>query len=117
MLAKPATWADSAAANTEVVITGDDDGRFYGRKAVIVVHNPSAVTALSVTPRVRVTDRNGAERLAEMLDAAAFTVPANSTRSKVVDGMGIGKPDLSIKNVTALGVGQGFTAEVVIQYP
>jgi hypothetical protein len=114
-IAQPATWPNSAAATTEVTVTGTQEEHRGSGAAVVLVHNPNTVTALTVTPRVRMTDRNGTQRLAALPDVPAFSVPANSTEARRIPSL-VGIPDLSLKNATALGAGDGFTAEVIIQY-
>lgn len=110
-----ATWAASAAANTEVVVAGTTEEGHGAGNVLVVIHNPSAITGITVTPRVRVTDRNGTVRTAALQDVAAWTVPVSSTQAKHITAM-VGVPDLALRNATLLGAGQGFTAEVVIQY-
>ena len=109
------SWAASAAANTENIVAGTIEEKHGVSEAVVMIHNPSTVTALSVTPRIRFTDSGGTIRTATLADTAAFTVAANTTSVKRVPGV-MGIPDLSIKNNTALGVGQGFTAQVVVAF-
>lgn len=110
-----ATWANSAAANTEVVITGGDMAH-VNADGMVTIHNPSTVTALTVTPRIVVTDRLNVERTATMADTAAYTVAAGATVSKRLPGLGVGRLSLSLKNATVLGVADGFTAEVIVDF-
>jgi hypothetical protein len=110
-----ATWANNAAANTTVVVAGTSAEGHGAGDVIVTVYNPSAITAIQVTPRIRVTDRNGTERTATLVDTAAFTVPASTTQARRIPSM-IGIPDLLLQNVTLLGAAQGFTAEVIIQF-
>lgn len=111
-----ATWANSAAAGTEVNI--DLDSRpdpTTDRGAVIVdIHNPSTVTALTGKPKAKQT-LNATARHAT-LDGASFNVPANSTRRFLIDPAWlVGEAArLTLSNDTALGAADGFSARVKV---
>lgn len=110
-----ATWANTAAAGTQVVVDAGTIEQHHGsRTATVLVHNPSTVTAITVAPRVRVTDGTGTVRSAT-LGGETFTVPAASTHAHRVEGI-VGLMDLALTNDTALGLADGFTAQVVVQW-
>jgi hypothetical protein len=106
------TWADSAASGTAQELEGGTGAVFSG-PAIVHVHNPSAVTALTVTCRLRWTDDVGTVRDSDLL---SFAVPANSTKAVRVEGFGMGRSLLRATNDTALGIGQGFTARARVEF-
>ena len=106
------TWAASAAAGTVQTLVAPE-GAHNDQDATVFVFNPSTVTALNVSCRVRWADGTGANRDAELM---SFSVPVNSSAARVVDNMGMGIPLLHVTNATALGLGQGFTAQARIQF-
>lgn len=109
---KRLTWANSAGAGTVQEAVGDDAGHTPGA-AVVLIHNPSAVTALTVRALVRWADTGGVDRDAEL---TSFGVPANSTQAVRVEGLGMGTPVIRASNDTALGVGDGFDAELRVEF-
>lgn len=112
-LAGAFTWADSAAAGTAPAALVDNDSSHTSGVAVVHVFNPSGVTALTVTCRLRWTDDAGADHDS---DLTSFSVPANSTKAVLVDGFGMGLGVLRATNDTALGLGQGFTARARVEF-
>lgn len=111
------TWADSAAANTAQTLVGADPGpghQGHVHAAIIHVHNPSTITALTIQPRLRWTDNVGVARDSNL--GATFSVPVNSTVAQRVEGFGMGLPIVHALNATALGAGQGFTARVRVEF-
>lgn len=103
-----ATWANSAAAGTEQNIDITD---VRGGNSVIVVHNPSTVTALTVSVR-DVETLNAAARYAQR---TSFSVAANSDGSFAVENWPVGNARLVLSNDTALGLTDGFTAHVRVR--
>lgn len=111
-----ATWANLASADTEQVVSvprpswgGDPEQA----KAVILVHNPSSVTALSGTYRLTFEDSQGTERKA---DLATFAVATNETKAIVVDvGFTELGAEVALSNDSLLGASDGFSAEVQVQ--
>lgn len=118
----PATWANSAAAGTEVELEFDGPAArprdAIGGLLAVFVHNPSAVTALEVRLEFDFEDSGGTTRQATLSTVsgdASFTVSAGSTRVFLVDG---GAPDggrVVVSNATVLGGADGFTAQVRVQ--
>lgn len=128
-------WANSSAANTtkdvDFATTVDDTGkentdlsvgerlRTTSGKYVVLVHNPSAVTALTVKAKSRWTDSAAAAKVADLRDGAAdktLSVPANSTKAMVFEGLDVADgARLTLSNDTVLGVGDGFTAQVQVR--
>lgn len=109
---KRLTWANSAAAGTVQEAVGDDPGHTPG-VAVVLVHNPSTATALTVRCLLRWTDTGGVDRYGEL---TSFSVPANSTQAVLVNGLGLGVPVIRATNATALGVSGGFSAELRVEF-
>lgn len=114
------TWANSAGAGVVVEVTvTTEDALLPGERHAVTVRNPSTVTALTVAVQSR-EEIGGAEVFGGFVpagEAAPLTlaVPANSTRTFVVDGwLGHGGR-LRLTNDTALGVADGFTADVVVR--
>lgn len=107
------TWADSAAAGTAPAPLVDDDPSHTSGVAVVHIHNPSTVTALTITCRLRWADNTGTDRDS---DLTSFSVPANSTKAVLVNGYGMGLSVLRATNDTALGLGQGFTARARVEF-
>lgn len=106
------TWAASAAAGTAVEVVGESLGH-ADAAALVMVHNPSAVTALTVSVRVRFIDTGNVNRDAEL---ATLAVPVGATRATRVAGLGMGVPVIRATNDTATGVGQGFDAELRVEF-
>lgn len=118
---KTATWANSAGANTEVDVNIDfsELPQSLISKYLVLVHNPSAVSAITGTIKTRFTDDAGVARAAtkrtttpadETIVAAAAT-----TRGFVVEGFHAAQGGrITLKNDTVLGVGDGFTAKVEV---
>lgn len=112
-LAGAMTWAASAAAGTEPAPLVSSDTSHTPGPAIVHVHNPSTVTALTVTCRLRWTDDGGTDRDS---DLTTLAVPTNTTKSFLVEGFGMGTSVLRAVNDTALGVGQGFTARLRAEF-
>ena len=104
-------WPASAAAGTVREAVGDE-GRHVPDPAMVLIHNPSTVTALAVSCRIRFADTGGVARDAVL---TTFTVAVNSTVATRVEGLGMGRPIVRLSNNTATGVGQGFDAEVRVE--
>lgn len=109
------SFADSAGQDTEQ--TADlglpshvpDDGR-----ALVTIHNPSSVTALTVQPQIAETFPSGGAQHGDL--GTTFAVPTQGTASFVVEGLLAGEGGrLSITNDTVLGAGDGFTAEIRVR--
>lgn len=109
---KRLSWANSAAAGTTQEAVGQDAGHTAG-ESVVLIHNPSAVTALTVRCLLRWRDTAGVDRYGEL---TTFSVPANSTEAVLVDGLGLGVPVIRASNDTALGVADGFDAELRVEF-
>lgn len=108
-----ATWADSAGGATEggpIAIDPGDELPASGQYLVLV-HNPSTVTALTVQPQVKGSFPTAGDQFADL--GNGFAVAADDTAALVVDELAFGDGGrLSITNDSALGAGEGFTAEV-----
>ncbi len=111
------TWANSAAANTEVSNdialpdTWQPDARY-----LIIVRNPSAVTALTGKIKLKATSLGGADRYPR-LKGGDFSVSANVPEGEavLVEGWMLGDgARLTLSNDTALGAADGFSATVRI---
>jgi hypothetical protein len=111
-IAKRLTWANGAGAGTLQEAVGDDVGHTSGI-AVVLIHNPSAVTALAISCRVRWSDTSGTPRDAEL---ASFTVAAGQTLATRVEGLGMGTPVIRATNNTVLGLTDGFDAELRVEF-
>lgn len=109
-----AAFANLATAGTVVNIDMPLPSKLQrGSSYVVTVYNPSTETALTVRPQNVVT-LGGGSRYSQVGDD--LTVPANSTRSFVVDGWFIGDSvRLEISNVTALGAAGAFTAAAEVR--
>ena len=107
-----ATWANSAAANTEqnVDVAQPDNLRSRYR---VQIHNPSLVTALTVVVR-HVVSLGGTARYAKVTE---FVVPAGATVETLVEALfgGTDGTRVVLSNDTALGTTDGFTADVAIR--
>lgn len=128
-------WANSSAANTtkdvDFDVTVDETAkektdlsvserlRTDTGKYVVLVHNPSAVTALTVKAKSRWTDSAAAARVADLRDGSTdktLAVPANSTKAMVLEGLDVADgARLTLSNDTVLGAGDGFTAQVQVR--
>lgn len=112
---KAAVFANSAAVNTVVnVAIAAGKSRRDRTKFVVIVRNPSAVTALTVRVRAVETALGGATRYPEL---ATLAVPANTPDGKalVFEGYVSGGLRVSVSNDTVLGVADGFTADVRVR--
>lgn len=105
-------WANSAPAGTVVTEVSTEAAQISGI-AVVHIHNPSTITALTITLVVRWTDSAGNSRDSVL---TTLSVPANSTRAFVVQGFGLGTSVLKASNDTVLGVAQGFTAFYRVEF-
>lgn len=108
---KTATWANSAAANTQVnvaiaqPVTPQRNGKY-----LINIRNPSTVTALTVKVRNTLIAFGGAARDAEL---ASIAVAVNTVKSVLVEGWLAGDGgSLLLSNDTVLGAADGFTADI-----
>lgn len=114
------TWANSAAAGTAVDVDVPVQARTLpGEAQAVTVRNPSGVTALTVA--VFAGEEIGGTTVygAFVPDGAAapltLAVPAGATRTFVLPRwLGHGGR-LRLTNDTVLGVGDGFTADVVVR--
>lgn len=112
---KTATWANSAAANTQVTVAVSQPATPQkNAKYLINVRNPSTVTALTVKVRNTLAAFGGATREAELTSIA---VPANSIKSVLVEGWLAGGGSLLLSNDTVLGAADGFTADIRVLAP
>lgn len=113
----PLTWANSAAQDTEqtlaLALPTGQPGTPIEERAVVLVYNPSAVTALTLSYRLKWRDSAGNARTAEL---ASLAVPVSSTKAFVVDvGWLAAGAEIVASNDTVLGGGDGFTAYVQVQ--
>lgn len=108
-----ATWADSAGGATEggpidIPVPDDIPG---GGRFLVLIDNPSAVTALTVQPQLQADFPTAGTVYID--NGASFAVAAGSRVVQIVEDLAIGDGGrLSITNDSALGAGEGFTAEV-----
>jgi hypothetical protein len=119
-----AVWANSAGQNTEKLtnLTLPSTQFNPGRLLAVFVRNPSTVTALTAKVQHTWSDPvGGTTRYADLSNPAGlstFTVALNNADGQVflVDGGllagGTTAARLSLKNITALGGSDGFTASV-----
>jgi hypothetical protein len=115
------TWANSATSGTAATGTGVL-GAVYAAdqvlgarfdSALVHVHNPSAVSALTIQPRIRWLDSGDVERTSDI--GSALAVPISSTLTfEVTGGLGAGRIDILATNDTTLGPSDGFSAEIVV---
>lgn len=109
---KSAAWANSAAANTVVQIDLAQVGEIRSKYRV-QIYNPSSVTAISVTVynRVKVA---GVVRSTELV---SDSVPTGTAKEILVEGMfgGTDGVRLALSNATALGLSDGFTADMAVR--
>jgi hypothetical protein len=107
-----ASWANSASANTEVDNDFPQPATITG-KHVIVVHNPSAETALTGKAKIILT-LGGTARQATI---ATFAVAAGETKAVLVEGLfrGADGVRVTLSNDTALGLAGAFTADLAIR--
>lgn len=118
-----AAWANSAAAGTEVDVDVATPADLpLNGKVLVLVHNPSAVTALTGRPKVRWVDAATGSRVAirRSLGAAGtddeLDIPVNTTKAFVVEGLVVATGGrITLSNDTVLGVGDGFTARVQVR--
>lgn len=108
------TWANSAAVNTEKTLVVDPPSK-QGMEAtlLIIVRNPSTVTALNGQAQVTYDD-GGTTRYAKL---ATFTAAAGNGDGEafIVDGgMLADGARISVKNATVLGGADGFSASVEV---
>lgn len=108
-----ATWANSAAAGTQVNIDVSLPYMFQPRaKYLIITQNPSAVTALTVKVKSKETF-GGTSYYPEL---SSIAVPVNTAKATVVEGWMIGEGGrLTLSNDTALGTADGFTANIRVR--
>lgn len=107
------TWANSAGANTPQTLTDPDTSHNPGA-AIVHIHNPSAVTALTIQPQLQWTDDASNVRTSNL--GATFSVPAGATVATRVEGFGMGIGILRATNATALGATDGFTARARVEW-
>lgn len=118
-----AVWANSAAVNTEVDVDVATPADLpLNAKVLVLVHNPSLVTALTGRPKVRWTDDGATARVAtrRSLGAAGtddeLDIPSNRTNAFVIEGLLVATGGrITLSNDTVLGVGDGFTARVQVR--
>lgn len=111
---KTFTWANSAAANTQVSNSFIPPTILQAEGLYVInVRNPSSVTALTVIV-INVENLSSADRDCEL---TRLSVPASGIRSFVVQGLfiGSGSPKIIISNDTVLGGSDGFSAQVRIR--
>lgn len=106
-------WANSDAAGTVKTLENGDTSHTAGL-AVVHVYNPSTETALTIQPQLVWEDDGGTERISDLGDT--FSVPANSTAARMVDGLGMGKSRVKATNATAVGLTGAFTARVRVEF-
>lgn len=108
-----ASWADSAGAGTEVDLDVVLPDSLQGQALYLVtVHNPSAVTGLSVTVKGKET-LGGAAVYSEL---TSFVVGADSSKQVLVQGWLLGEGGrLTLSNDTALGATDGFIAYIRVR--
>ena len=108
-----AEWASEDAASTPVALSDGAEHLHTSGRALVMVHNPSPDTAITVTPSIALTDADGTARSGAVDGVAAFTVPASTTEAHIVEGL-IGIPTLTLTNVTAVPLGAGFVAQAIL---
>jgi hypothetical protein len=110
---KTATWANSAGAGTEVTIDFGQLTPPLRSKYRVQVHNPSTVTALTIKVYDRV-NLGGAVRNALL---ATLAIAANAVEEESVESMfgGTDGVRLVVSNDTALGLADGFTANIAVR--
>lgn len=111
------SWADSAGADTEktVVMDGQND-RPAGEDAIFIVaiKNPSSNTDLTVV----VENERAFESGDDWAESDRWTLPASSTEEWPVRFLlGDKRSRLKLSNDSALGAGEGFTADVRVEEP
>lgn len=115
-----AIWANSVPANTEVNadVPAPTNPSITG-KYLILVHNPSGVTALTGKVRVRWTDSGANARVASLIEGGTektIAIPAGATRAFVVEGWVVATGGrIVLSNDTVLGAADGFTAYVQVR--
>jgi len=109
-----ATWAESAAAGTEVSVDIALPSILQGDALyLVIVTNPSTVTAVTVAVRNKETFD-----VARYPELASFNIPVNTPEGKavLVQGWMLGEAGrLTLSNDTALGLGEGFTAYIRVR--
>ena len=115
-----AVWANSAAVNTETYTALTQPSPNPGRLLLVIVRNPSTVTALTGKVRVRYQDPvGGTTRYADYSSPAGvstFTVGVNNGDGQafLVDGGLLTTGQVMLSNNTVLGGSDGFTASVQV---
>jgi hypothetical protein len=115
-----ATWASSIGSGIEVTVDLDNmpANMRVGRLLLVLVRNPSTITAL--TGQIQVEWNDGSLRFADVSGPggpSTFTVNANNGGGQaffVDGGLLAAGGRLSMRNNTALGGGQGFAASVQV---
>lgn len=106
-----ATWAESAPQNTAVNI--DINTPLYPQvnaKYLVLISNPSSVTALSVTAKIISNSFGGMTRYPAL---SSWSVPTQSSKAVLLEGWLLDSGGrLTLSNDIALDVGQGFTAYI-----
>lgn len=109
-----ATWANSDSADTEknvditIPSTLQKDACY-----LILIHNPSTVTDLSVVAKTEWTDSDAGTQYAGI---HAFSVPSQQTKGVVLDGWVLADGGrLTLSNDTVLGGSDGFSAYVQVR--
>lgn len=109
------SWANSASQNTEVTVdlgSPDSLARSASPGLLVVVRNPSTVTELACEVRFQVDD-NGTTRYPKLTSFSAIRANADG-EAFLVDGGLLVRGQISLKNSTALGGSDGFSARVIV---
>lgn len=123
-----AVWANSAAVNTPVDvdyaapvkvqsagIKVDDVLHQKDARYLIVIDNPSAVTALTVVVKNKHAAFGGSDKFGEV---TTINVPISAVKDTLVDGWLLGDgARLTLSNDTVLGALDGFTATIRVIAP
>jgi hypothetical protein len=121
--ASTVAWANSAAVNTEKTLdiapTADKTEVDPSNTILIIVRNPSSVTAINVAVKNKYTDPNGSTtryaKLTSFTAAVVGTDPDDGGEAFLVQGATLGLGcRLSLKNTVVLGGSDGFTASVQV---
>lgn len=104
-------WLENALINTGVNVDVELPATLQGNaKYLIEIHNPSAVTALTVIAQNKAIGFGGDTRYPEL---TRWGVTANSSKCVIIEGFLLDSGSrLVISNDTALGAMQGFTASI-----
>lgn len=106
-----AIWAESALINT-IVNVDITLPVSLAQKYLIEIYNPSAVTALTIIAQNKALTFGGGTRYPEV---TRWGVAAPGAKAVIVEGWLLDAAGrLVLSNDTALGVGQGFTANIRI---